>query len=83
MEKSSAEISQEITDKEREINEASKNRDEVKLAINAKRRTIHKTQMEIKDLEDSLIKSECIVRERKTEHSILKDLFWRVKSSGL
>jgi len=81
--KSSHEISLLIADKEKEINLCSKNRDEVKLAINALRREIHAKQIEIKLLEDKLIKSECVVRERKTEHSILRDQFWSVKESGL
>ena len=83
MEKSSAEIGQEIADKEQEINQSSSNRDKVKYAINRRRRWIHVLQIKIKELEDSLIKSECIVREKKTEHSILKDAFWRAKDAGL
>lgn len=83
MESNSAEISQKIADKEQEINKASKDRDEVKIAINSLRREIHKSQIEIKNLEDKLIKSECVVRERKTEHSILKDKFWSCRDAGL
>jgi septal ring factor EnvC (AmiA/AmiB activator) len=83
MEKSSSQISQEIANKETEINLASKDRDTVKLEINSFRREIHKIQIKIKELEDSLIKSECVVRERKTEHSILKDAFWSARNSGI
>lgn len=83
MEKSSSQISQDIANKETEINLASKDRDTVKLEINSFRREIHKLQIKIKELEDSLIKSECIVREKKTEHSILKDAFWSARNSGL
>jgi len=83
MEKSSSQISQDIANKETEINLASKDKDTVKLEINSFRREIHKLQIKIKELEDSLIKSECIVREKKTEHSILKDAFWSARNSGL
>lgn len=83
MNKSSSEISNLISEKEQEINEASKNRDTVKLEINALRRKIHETQIEIKRLEDAQIKAEAIVREKKIEHSILKDQFWTTKNSGL
>jgi hypothetical protein len=81
--KSSAEISQLISDKEQEINSASKDRDVIRLEINLKRREIHGKQIEIKQLEDALIKAEAIVREKKTEHSILKDAFWTARNSGL
>jgi hypothetical protein len=83
LDKSSAEISIQISEQEQLVNDRSKNRDIVKLEINSKRRDIHKTQIAIKDLEDKLIQAECLVREAKTELSILKDLFWRVKNSGL
>lgn len=83
MEKSSAEIGNLIAEKEKEINTFSKSRDEVKLSINALRREIHQKQIEIKNLEDSLIKAECCVREAKTEHSILKDAFWNARNSGI
>jgi len=82
MDKSSSQISQEIAEKEQEINLASKDRDTVKLEINSFRREIHKFQIKIKDLEDSQIKAEAIVREKKTEHSILKDAFWAARNSG-
>ena len=83
MSKSSHEISLEISEKEKEINLACSNRDQVKLAINEKRRQIDKLRFEIRSLEDSLIKAETIVREAKTEHSILRDQFWSTKESGL
>jgi septal ring factor EnvC (AmiA/AmiB activator) len=83
MDKSSSQISQDIANKETEINLASKDRDTVKLEINYFRREIHKLQIKIKELEDSLIKSECVVREKKTEHSILKDAFWTARNSGI
>ena len=83
MSKSSHEISLEIAEKEKEINLACSNRDQVKLAINEKRRQIDKLRFEIRSLEDSLIKAETVVRELKTEHSILRDSFWSTKESGL
>jgi uncharacterized coiled-coil DUF342 family protein len=81
--KSSAEISQEVSNQENVINDYSKARDQIKIAINSLRREIHQKQIEIKNLEDNLIKAECLVREAKTQHSILKDEFWRAKESGL
>lgn len=83
MDKSSSQISQEIADKENEINLASKDRDTVKLEINSLRRKIHETQIEIKKLEDAQIRAEANVRELKTQHSILRDSFWQTKNSGL
>jgi len=82
MDKSSSEIGNLIAAKEQEINKASEDRDTVKLEINALRRKIHETQIEIKRLEDSQIKAEAVVRELKTAHSILKDAFWSARNSG-
>lgn len=80
---SSHELSLQIAETEKEINLASNNRDQVKIAINALRREIHQKQIDIKNLEDSLLKAESIVRELKTKHSILKDKFWTTKEQGL
>jgi uncharacterized coiled-coil DUF342 family protein len=81
--KSSAEIAQDIANNEQAINKAADNRDTVKMEINRLRREIHAKQIQIKNLEDSLIKAECVVRELKTNHNILKDAFWRAKDEGI
>jgi uncharacterized coiled-coil DUF342 family protein len=83
MSRSSHEISLEIAEKEKSINSACSNRDQVKLAINEKRRQIDKLRFEIRSLEDSLIRAETVVRELKTEHSILRDQFWSAKDGGI
>jgi septal ring factor EnvC (AmiA/AmiB activator) len=81
--KSSADISVEIDQVEQELLDAEKNRDTLDEAITQKRRDIDLLRVSIRDLENSLIKAKCLVREKRHEKELLSREFWRARNSGL
>lgn len=80
--KSAHEIGLEIDELDKQINEACRNRDAVRVEIIHKRRDISNIRLDISKLEESLIKAECVVREMKTKRTALNEEFWNAKDLG-
>ena len=83
MEKSSAEISNEIAEKENELADILTNQQSIEQEILILQRDILELQRKKKDLEISNSKARHLVKKCTIEISLLKNKFWQVKNSGL
>ena len=81
--KSSSEISQEISGKEKEISEALKNQYLVEQEILSLQRKMLELQLKKKDFETANSKAKHILRQLTIELKELTAKFWQVKDSGL
>jgi hypothetical protein len=82
-EKSSAELSIEIDHLETELIKSEEERDRVEIEITNRRRVIDEKRIEIRELENTLIKAKALTREHRFNLEQKKREFWRVRQSGL
>jgi len=83
MEKSSAEISVEIDELEKELSKALKNLEIVENQEIELSKEILKRRLEKKDIEVAVSKAKYVVRELHLRISQAKKAFWSAKNSGL
>jgi len=77
--KTAEELSLEIDEEEKKLLIAEENRDKIEEEITSKRRETDLIRVSLRDLENTLIKSKCLVREHRHNLEQKKREFWRVR----